>query len=168
MKPKGKLFFFCGKMGAGKTFQSKLIAREHNAVRISEDEWLAAHFPERIETFDDYLAHSRAIKPFVRDHVQEILKSGANVVMDFPANTARQRAWFVSLCAEIGCAHRLFFLDLTDEQCLARLATRRKEQPERAAFDNEAVFKRVTRLFERPGEDENLNIVRVEAKVPAR
>jgi hypothetical protein len=36
----GKLFFFCGKMRAGKTTKSKKIAHDRNAVLISEDEWL--------------------------------------------------------------------------------------------------------------------------------
>ncbi|QUM80850.1 AAA family ATPase [Moritella sp. 5] len=45
MKNQGKLFFFCGKMGAGKTTKSKVVAIENDAVLISEDEWLEAHFP---------------------------------------------------------------------------------------------------------------------------
>jgi thymidine kinase len=51
---KGNLIFFCGKMGAGKTTTSKTIAREKNAVLISEDEWLSAHYPNEINSFDDY------------------------------------------------------------------------------------------------------------------
>ena len=87
MQQPGRLFFFCGKMGAGKSTRAKLLAAEHNAVRISEDEWLAAHYPGQIQTFDDYLALSQGIKPFIKAHVQQILRSGVHVVMDFPANT---------------------------------------------------------------------------------
>ncbi|MFC6669978.1 AAA family ATPase [Marinobacterium aestuariivivens] len=161
MKQKGKLFFFCGKMGAGKSTTSKVVAMENNAVRISEDEWLSEHYPNQIQTFDDYLKLSGVIKPFIKSLVQSILDSGANVVMDFPANTVKQRAWFISLCSEIGCGHELLFLDLTDEQCLAQIAKRRIEQPERAQFDTEAVFAHVTKFFERPGDEEYLNIVHV-------
>ena len=57
MKNKGKLFFFCGKMGAGKSTKSKLVASENRAALISEDEWLAAHYPDQIKTFDDYIKH---------------------------------------------------------------------------------------------------------------
>ena len=64
MSKLGKLFFFAGKMGAGKSTLSKIIAAKHNAVLISEDDWLAAHYPHQITTFDDYIRYSNQIKPF--------------------------------------------------------------------------------------------------------
>jgi predicted kinase len=162
MKSLGKLFFFCGKMGAGKSTYSKVVAAENSAVIVSEDEWLSAHYPNQIQTFDDYIQFSSAIKPFIKSHIQSILKAGTNVVMDFPANTARQRQWFSSMCSELGCEHELVYLDLSDSQCLSQIAKRRIEQPERAQFDTEAVFYHVTQYFEPPTSDEKLNIVRVE------
>lgn len=159
----GKLFFFCGKMGAGKSTLSKQVAAEHRAVLISEDDWLAAHYPHQIKTLDDYIRFSSAIKPFIKAHVAHILTSGANVVMDFPANTRAQRAWFSSMIADAGCDHELIYLDLTDAQCLSQIDQRRLEQPERAAFDNEATFKQVTQYFEAPQDDEAFHIVRVES-----
>ncbi|MCM5511071.1 ATP-binding protein [Vibrio sp. SCSIO 43169] len=161
MENQGKLFFFCGKMGAGKSTKSKVIAAENNAVLISEDEWLSAHYPSQIQTFDDYIKCSNFIKPFVKSHVQSLLNVGVNVVMDFPANTAKQRAWFLSLCVEVRSKHELWYLDLTDEQCLSQIAKRRVEQPERAMFDTEAVFHHVTQYFEEPTAREKLNLVRV-------
>lgn len=159
MKQRGTLFFFCGKMGAGKSTKSKLVAVQNNAVRISEDEWLSAHYPNQIETFDDYLKLSNLTKPFIKLHVQDLLNLGVNVVMDFPANTVNQRSWFLSLCSEIGCKHYLIYLNLTDEQCLSRIEMRRIEHPERAQFDTEAIFHHVTKYFESPTDDEKLNII---------
>lgn len=159
MNQRGTLTFFCGKMGAGKTTKSKTLALKKNAVLISEDEWLSAHYPNEINSFDDYLVHSARIKAFVKLHVQSILKTGTNVVMDFPANTVNQRAWFNQLCREIECNHELIYLDLSNEQCLLQIAKRRNEQPERAQFDNEAVFYHVTNFFEPPSQSEGLKIV---------
>lgn len=161
MSLKTTLTLFCGKMAAGKSTKAKTLAAEKNAVLLSEDDWLAAHYPEQINNFDDYLKFSALIKPFVKSHVQNILSTGTNVVMDFPANTQRQRAWFKQLCDEIACNHELIYLNLSDEQCLTRLARRRVEQPERAQFDNEAVFNQVTQFFEAPLASEGLNIVPV-------
>ena len=158
MENQGVLFFFCGKMGAGKSTKSKIIAAENHAVLVSEDEWLAAHYPSQINTFDDYIKFSNLIKPFVKMHVQSLLNLGVNVVMDFPANTVKQRAWFVSLCREVNCRHELWFLDVTDEQCLSQIAQRRIESPERAQFDTESVFHYVTQYFEAPTADEGLTI----------
>jgi len=161
MKQQGKLTFFCGKMGAGKSTKSKVLAVESNALLISEDEWLSAHFPNQIKTFDDYLKLSILIKPFIKSHVQSILSTGTSVVMDFPANTVVQREWFKRLCSEIGCDHELIFIDLTDEQCLSQIANRRVEQPERAQFDTKEVFTHITKFFESPTDGEELKIVYV-------
>jgi adenylate kinase family enzyme len=161
MNKQGTLTFFCGKMGAGKSTKSKVISADKNAVLISEDDWLSSHYSGQICSFDDYLIFSARIKPFIKLHVQSILNTGTNVVMDFPANTVSQRAWFKLLCLEVACEHELIYLDLSDDQCLSQIGKRRIEQPERAQFDTEAVFIRVTKLFEIPSDSEGLNILRL-------
>ena len=97
MNEKGTLIFFCEKMGAGKSTKSKLMASEKNAVLLSEDDWLSSLYPQQISTFDNYLKYSARLKPLVKSHVQNILSTGTNVVMDFPANTVGQRKWFLNL-----------------------------------------------------------------------
>ncbi len=161
MKKTGTLTFFCGKMGAGKSTESKAISIEKNAVLISEDSWLSVHYPDQIKTFDDYLKFSSMIKPFIKSHVKNILKTGTDVVLDFPANTVNQRRWFKQLCVDIECEHELVFIDLSNDKCLLQIAKRRLEQPERAQFDNEAMFNHVTKFFEAPLDSEELNIVHV-------
>ncbi|RRS08450.1 ATP-binding protein [Pseudoalteromonas sp. J010] len=163
MENKGKLFFFCGKMGSGKSTKSQIVATENNAILISEDDWLSAHYPSQIQTFNDYIKYSNLIKPFVKSHVQNLLSIGVNVVMDFPANTVKQRSWFVSLCSEVNSDYELWYLALTDEQCLAQIDMRRVEKPERSMFDTEAVFHHVTQYFEAPTASEGLNLVAVES-----
>src|SRR5690625_805552 len=97
MKQLGTLYFFCGKMDAGKSTKSKQIAIDKNAVLLSEDEWLSSLYPNRIESFDDYLKFSAQIQPLVRKHVKNILSIGTDVVMDFPANTQKRRKWFFDM-----------------------------------------------------------------------
>ena len=165
MKTNGTLYFFCGKMGAGKTTKSKEVARDQNAVLISEDEWLESLYPGQITTFDDYLKFSRQLKPLVTSHVQKILRTGTDVVMDFPANTVSQRKWFKTLCSEINAPHELIYINISEEICLNQIAQRRIEQPERASFDTEEVFHHVTKFFEEPGENEGFNIKLIEQTV---
>ncbi|QTL33903.1 AAA family ATPase [Pseudoalteromonas viridis] len=161
MASRGTLYYLCDKMGAGKSTLSRKLAQDHQAVVLSEDDWLAAHYPGQIQTFDDYIEKSRLIKPFIKAHVQSLLRLGLNVVMDFPANTRRQRTWFVELSEAVQAAHQLYYLDVSDEQCLSQLAKRRVEQPARAHFDNDAVFYQVSQYFEAPEENENLTLVQV-------
>lgn len=158
MKNKGTLIFFCGKMGAGKSTKSKEVALQRNAVLLSEDDWLTSLYPNQISSFDDYLKFSAQLRPLVRSHVQNILSTGTNVVMDFPGNTVRQRMWFKELASEINAYHELIYLKINEKICLQQIAQRRIEQPERAAFDTEEVFYQVTKFFKEPGVDEGLEI----------
>jgi predicted kinase len=167
MKQLGTLTFFCGKMGAGKSTKSTKstqFAIDKHAVLLSEDEWLSSLYPNQITSFEDYLIFSAQLKPLVKKHVQNLLSVGTDVVMDFPANTQKLRKWFLDTASEVNANHQLIFLNLTNEQCLRQIAQRRNEQPERAAFDTEAVFFHVTKFFEAPEASEGLNIVEFSGK----
>lgn len=149
-------------MGAGKTTRSKQLARDQNAVLISEDEWLESLYPEHITTFEDYLKFSRRLKPLVASHVQNILRTGTDVVMDFPANTVSQRKWFKTIFSGSNAPHELIYMNISNETCLKQIAQRRIEQPKRASFDTEEVFHHVTSFFEEPGAEEGFTIKRIE------
>ncbi|QTL48113.1 MULTISPECIES: AAA family ATPase [Priestia] len=164
MKPSGTLYFFCGKMGAGKSTKSKQLALDKHAVLLSEDEWISSLYPNQVASFEDYLKFSELLKPFLKKHVQNILSVGTDVVMDFPANTQKLRKWFLDMASEVNANHQLIFLNLNNEQCLRQIAQRRKEQPERAAFDTEAMFIHVTGFFEEPEASEGLNILESSGK----
>ena len=142
MDTKGTLIFFCGKMGAGKTTKSLQLSQELNAVLISDDDWLASLYPNEI----------------MKAHVQNILKTGVSVILDFPGNTRIQRAWFIEVCSQVDAPHKLFYLKASDNQCLRHLGQRRVSHPERAAFDTEEVFHQVSSYFQVPEEDEGLDI----------
>lgn len=154
----GTLVFFCGKMGAGKTTKALAMAREIEAILMSEDDWLAKLYPEEINTFDDYIKYSSRLKPLIKTLVQNILKSGVSVVMDFPGNTRKQRMWFKEIFSEFGFPHRLVYLDADDQLCLKRIAQRRKMSPEHAKFDTEETFRHVTSYFQPPCTAEGFRI----------
>ncbi|MBW4467113.1 MAG: ATP-binding protein [Pegethrix bostrychoides GSE-TBD4-15B] len=158
---KGALTFFCGKMGAGKSTKASEIAREVNAVLLSEDEWLASLYPNKISSLNDYIEYSNLLKPQIKKLVQAILSSGTNVVMDFPANTLSQRDWFRSIFSEIEAPHSLVYIDLPNEICLKQIGKRCIEQPERAATDTAEMFEQVTKYFMAPTSEEGFNIIKV-------
>lgn len=155
---KGTLIFFCGKMGAGKSTYGKKLARELNAVFLSEDDWLSVIYPEEIKNFDDYIKYSSRLKPLLKEHVGRILHLGVSVVMDFPGNTKKQRAWFKELFSECNIPHKLIYLKADDQLCLQRLEQRRQRSPERARFDTKEVFHQVTSYFQAPTDDESFII----------
>lgn len=159
MLHRGTLIYFCGKMGVGKSTKSKIVAAERNAVLISEDEWLSKLYPDQILSFEDYIKFSSQLRPLIKSHVQNILKTGTNVVMDFPANTKKQRAWFNKLSIEAESKAELIYLKANNELCLKQISQRAIEQPSRAVFDTEEVFNHVTKYFEEPTEKEVNHLV---------
>lgn len=145
-------------MGAGKTTLSHEIAESIGAIRLSEDEWLEFLFPNEINGFDDYIKYSARLKPILKSHVRNILNSGVSVVMDFPANTVKQRAWFKEIFSDDQIPHKLIYIDASDQLCLSQIQSRRIKQPERAQFDTEAVFNQVNSFFQPPSQKEGFNI----------
>lgn len=148
-------------MGAGKSTKSKEIALKRNAVLLSEDEWLASLYPNKISSLEDYIKYSSRLKPQIKKLVQSILVAGTDVVMDFPANTLLQREWFRKIFTEINAPHSLIFIDVPNEICLKQIEERRTAQPERATTDTAEMFEQVTKHFAEPTPREGFNITRV-------
>ncbi|WP_210395102.1 AAA family ATPase [Motiliproteus sediminis] len=157
----GELTFFCGKMGAGKSTKAGELAQKQRAVLISEDEWLASLYPNKISSLEDYLKYSGLLKPMIKKLVQSILAAGTSVVLDFPANTTKQRTWFREVYSEVNAAHTLVYLDLPDEVCLRQIAKRRIEQPERSATDTNEMFEAVTKHFVPPEPEEGFRVTKL-------
>lgn len=157
----GRLTFFCGKMGAGKSTKAASVARSSDAVLLSEDEWLELIYPNKISTLADYIQYSNHLKLPIKELVQAVLASGIDVVMDFPANTLGQRSWLRSIYSEIGAPHELFYIDRPNEVCLQQIEQRRLQQPERASTDTPEMFEQVTKHFVEPTVEEGFNIVSV-------
>lgn len=158
MNKLGTLYFFTGKMGAGKSTTAKKLEINKNAILLSEDDWLSQLYPNEITTFDDYLKYSKLIKPLLKEHIQRILKVGSNVVLDFPGNIKAQRSWLLSIATEIKANHELIFLNIDEEKCLERIKKRSIEEPSRKNFDTKETFEYVTSFFEEPLLSEGLNI----------
>lgn len=148
-------------MGAGKSTKAKEIAHNCNAVLLSEDEWLASLYPNKISSLSDYIKYSNQLKPQIKKLVQSILSLGTNVVMDFPANTTSQREWFRSIFSEIQAPHNLIYIDMPNEVCLKQIEKRRVEQPEREATDTAEMFEIITKYFMTPTPEEGFNTTKI-------
>jgi predicted kinase len=118
------LYLLCGKIGAGKSTLAKQLAARPAALLITEDHWTSALFAGDLKTIEDYGRLSARLRAAMTPHIVDILRQGLSVVLDFPANTVRQRAWMRSLIAEAKVAHELHHLDIPDAICKQRLRQR--------------------------------------------
>ena len=153
------LHLLCGRIASGKSTLAARLAADPATVLIAEDSWLAALYADRLATLDDYLRCAARLRRAMGPHVAALLNAGVLVVLDFPANTPRQRAWMRGLVEDSAAAHALHVLDLPEEVCLARLRARNAAGSHPFAV-TEAQFRDVSRHFATPTREEGFVLVR--------
>jgi predicted kinase len=152
------LYFLCGKIGAGKSTLARQLASRPATILISEDHWTSALFADQIKTIEDYGRLSARLRTAMAPHIVDILRQGLSVVLDFPANTLRQRAWMRSLIAETGISHELHHLDVPDAICKQRLR-QRNASGEHQFQVSDAEYEQFTAHFVPPGAEEGFNVI---------
>lgn len=158
-----KLLLVCGKIAAGKSTLLSHQVKEHNAILINQDEWLATLFPGEMKTLEDYVKYSSRLKQALGPHIVTLLQHGVSVALDFPANTVRDRLWLQSLYKAANVAHELHYLDMPDEVCKERLWVRNKSGKHQFTV-NEEQFEQFTKYFQAPSKDEGFNLILHEAQ----
>jgi predicted kinase len=162
MSTAAKLVFLCGKMAAGKSTLARDLAERENAILLVQDEFLASLFPGEITDIPGYIKCSSRLNDALAPHICALLSKGISVVLDFPANTKRQRAWFRRILERANVEHELHFLDASDTVCKSQLKDRSKHLPPGTPWTTDAEFEAVTAYFQPPSEDEKFNVVRHE------
>ena len=84
-------------------------------------------FPGEILTIHDFTRCSARLRLAIGPLIEDLLRAGLSVVLDFPANTPEQRAWMRGLAEAAEAAHCLHVLDRPDEVCRARMHQRNAE-----------------------------------------
>lgn len=159
---KGKLVFFSGKMGSGKTTYAKSLSKGPKTIYLSEDDILSSFYPSNINSIEDYVTYSKQIKPYILSLVKQLTENGLDVVMDFPGNTLKQREWFKKLIQVCQVDNRLIYLKIADDICIRRILKRRDDEPNRHKFDNEEMFLRIIKFFQEPTREEGFNLEIIE------
>lgn len=162
MRRKGKLFFLCGKMAAGKSTLSKELAEREDAVLLVQDELLERLFPGEVVDIASFVKYSNRVKDAFAPHICSLLSRGVSVVLDFPGNTRGQRAWFRHLCERADAEHELHFIDVSDDLCKRQLRERNTGRLPGTKWTTEAEFDAITAYFEPPAPEEHFHVVRHE------
>lgn len=152
------LHMMCGKIASGKSTLASRLARTQGTIVIAEDEWLNALFPNEMSSLSDYVRCSSSLRSIMGPHVVNLLNNGISVVLDFAANTVRQRNWMRTLIDASSASHQLHVLDVSDEVCLRRLGERNATGEHPFAVTDEQ-FHQFTKYFEIPGPSEGFNIM---------
>ena len=153
------LHLLCGKIAAGKSTLAGQLAAQPGTILISEDDWLAGLFGPEMRTVQDYVQFSARLRSVIAPHIEALLRQGLSVVLDFPANTRRNREWMREIFSNAQSRHCLHVLDVPDAICKARLETR-NAQGDHAFAPSAEQFDHITRYFEEPTAAEGFTIVR--------
>jgi predicted kinase len=152
------LYLLCGKIAAGKSTLARQLAARPATLLISEDHWTSTLYPVELKTIEDYGRLSARLRAAMSPHIVDILRQGLSVVLDFAANTLRQRSWMRSLVDRAQVPHELHYLDLPDELCKLRLR-QRNTSGEHQFQVSDAEFEQFTAHFVPPGADEGFNVI---------
>jgi len=108
--------------------------------------------------------YSSRLQSVLTPHIVALLTKGGSVILDFPANTKKQRAWFRQLIETSGSDHELHFIVASDELCKRQLKQRSQELglPPGTKWTTEADFDEITAYFDPPAADEHFNVIRHE------
>lgn len=146
-------------MAAGKSTLAKQLAEREDAILLIQDELAETLFPGLIVNVATYLEYSGRINRMVAPQVCAILGKGVSVVLDFPANTLNQRAWFRGIIERTGVAHELHFVDTPDSICKAQLRTRSAHLPAGTKWTTDEDFDLIASHFVPPSAGEGFTIV---------
>ena len=151
------LYLLCGKIAAGKSTLARQLSKRPATLLITEDHWTSTLYPVELKTIEDYTQLSARLRAAMTPHIVDVLHRGLSVVLDFAANTRRQRAWMRSLIDTARVPHELHHLDLPDELCKQRLR-QRNAGGEHQFQVSDAEFEQFTAHFAPPAADEGFNV----------
>ena len=159
------MYLLCRKIAAGKSTLARRLAARPVTLLISEDHWTSNLFADDLRTIYDYGRYSVRLCAARDPHIVDTVRPGLSIVLDFPANTVRNRNWMRSLIDQTGAAHKLHLLDVPDMICKQRLRERiaSGEHPFQVS---EAEYDLFTSHFVPPQSGEGFNVI-VHAVTPA-
>ena len=159
MEHPATLHLFWGKIGSGKSTLATQLAADPDRILISQDHFLANLYPGQVVTLEDYARYSDRLRKAIAPHIEDLLRKGISVVLDFPANTLSVRSWMRQLFESAECNHQLHVLQTPESVCKERLAIRNASGLHQYHV-SDADFDLFNRYVVAPDPNEGFNIVK--------
>ena len=118
------LFLTVGLPGTGKTTAARRIEAEHDALRLTKDEWMKALFGRDNPPSASEVIEGRLIRIGLR-----ALELGVNVVIDYGLWSRDERSALRQAAADIGAGVQILYFEVEPAEQRRRLEERLAEAP---------------------------------------
>ena len=151
-----KVYLICGKICSGKSYYSKKLKEEVNAVILSPDE--ATYDLINNEQGEFYNVFSERLNKYLTRKVGEIAKAGANVIFERGLWSKEERQKVKQYFEENNIETELHYIHVSDENWKKQIEERNKRvESGKGGADfylDEGLMKKLVSKFEEPTEDE--------------
>ncbi|GLV85980.1 hypothetical protein Slala03_56690 [Streptomyces lavendulae subsp. lavendulae] len=139
------LFLMVGLPGAGKTTRARQLAAEHDALRLTPDDWMIPLFGEAEADGKRDVLEGRMLWLAL-----EAVRLGTNAVVDYGCWSRDERSAIRWLVEAEGACFRMVYLPVDEETQRARIAHRWATTPEETLPMSEADILHGRAHFEEP------------------
>lgn len=150
-----KVIMTCGKVCSGKSTYAQKLRKQYKAVILSVDEITLAMLGNDVgENLDEYVEKTEA---YLFEKSVEIIETGINVVLDWGLWTKQEREYAREFYRKHNIPCEIHYLDISDEEWYRRIKRRNTDIAAgrtSAYIVDEGLAEKVTKLFEKPGENE--------------
>ena len=151
-----KIYLICGKICSGKTWYARKLRDSVNAVILSTDEVTWDLIDNEQGAFYD--SFSKRVNLYLRKKAVEIVRAGANVILDWGFWTREGRREISAFLTDQETEYEWYYINIDDERWRRNIMERnsRIEQGIRGPdfYVDEGLLKKLESLFVPPEENE--------------
>lgn len=147
----GKVYLICGKICCGKTYYSKNLAKQNNAIILSCDEVTYDLFSNNLGDKHDEMVSK--IKKYLHKKAVEITSAGCDVILDWGFWTRQERKDVSTYYAENGIQYKWHYIDVADDIWEKNIQNRNQKVIQGESADyylDEGLLDKMNSLFEMP------------------
>ena len=125
----GKVILICGKIGSGKTTYANKLAKQLNAVNISQDELMLGLFGAELyyDEPEKYEKYCSRVEDYVKRKAGEAAKAGAVAICENGFWSRAEREELRKFYSDMKVECELHYIDTSEEQRLQNIYSRNKE-----------------------------------------
>ena len=162
----GKVILICGKICSGKSYYSRELKEQLNAVIISPDE--ATYDLLNNEQGEFYDIFSKRLSKYLTKKVGEIAQAGANVIFERGLWSRKERQEVRDYFQNLGINFEIHYVCVNEETWKENIKERNKKVLEGNGgsdfYLDEGLMKKLESKWEEPTEEEYDVIYKVERK----